>query len=165
MTPLFHKLNLGAHREIVVLDAPASFEPELAALEDVAIRRSVGKSAQVEFAIAFVRTLAEVAAAAKALLPKAIDDAVIWLAYPKGTSRRYRCEFNRDNGWTAFEEAGFETVRQVAIDDDWSAMRLRRSEFVKKASVARRAPRMLTNPPAKKPAAANRRKHRSTDKR
>ena len=140
MTPLFDKLNLGAHREVFLLDAPASFEPELAALEEVAIRRSVGKSARVEFAIAFVRTLAEVASAAKTLLPKAIDDAVIWLAYPKGTSRRYRCEFNRDNGWEALERAGFETVRQVAIDDDWSALRFRPREFVKKTSAAHRAP-------------------------
>jgi len=160
MTPLFHKLNLGAHREIVVLDAPSSFEHELTALEQVAIRRFVGKSARVQFVIAFVRTLAEVAAAAKAVLPKAIDDAVIWLAYPKGSSRRYRCEFNRDNGWAAFEHAGFETVRQVAIDDDWSAMRLRRLELVKKTSVAGRAPT-----PVKKPVAVNRRKDRSTDKR
>ena len=39
MTPLFTKLNLGTHRDILVLDAPASFEPELAALVGVTIGR------------------------------------------------------------------------------------------------------------------------------
>ncbi len=27
--------------------------------------------------------------------------------------------------------AGFEPVRQVAIDDDWSALRFRRTEYIK----------------------------------
>ena len=89
----------------------------------------------IAFALVFVKTLAEVDGAAK-LLPKGVGDAIVWLAYPKGTSKRYRCEFNRDNGWAAIEAAGFETVRMVAIDEDWSALRFRRSEFVKSSSVA-----------------------------
>ncbi|HEX3314843.1 MAG TPA: hypothetical protein VHR72_08140 [Gemmataceae bacterium] len=135
MTPLFKKLNLGSHRDILVVDAPASFEPELAALDGVAIARDPKQAKSIAFAVVFVMTLAEVAAAAK-LLPKATGDAIVWFAYPKGTSKRYRCEFNRDNGWAAIQAAGFESVRMVAIDEDWSALRFRRSEFVKSAAVA-----------------------------
>ena len=135
MTPLFTKLNLGSHREILVVDAPASFEPELAALDGVTISRDAKKTKSIAFAIVFVKTLAEVAAAAK-LLPRAVGDAIVWLAYPKGTSKRYKCEFNRDNGWATIEAAGFESVRMVAIDEDWSAIRFRRSEFVKSSAVA-----------------------------
>ena len=131
MTPLFNKLNLGDHRDIVVIDAPASFEPELAALTDVKVQRRAGKSTTLSFAIIFVRTLAEVEAGAS-LLPGAAGDAVIWFAYPKGTSKRYQCEFNRDTGWDSVRAAGFDTVRQVAIDEDWSALRFRRVEYIKK---------------------------------
>lgn len=130
MTPLFTKLNLGSHRDILVLTAPESFEPELAALTDVTIRHSVGRLTKIPFAIVFVKTLAEVESAT-AWLPKATDDAIIWFAYPKGTSKRFKCEFNRDNGWDAVRAAGFDTVRQIAIDDDWSALRFRRTEFIK----------------------------------
>jgi hypothetical protein len=131
MTPLFTKLNLGSHRDLLVLNAPDSFEAELAALDGVTIRRDAGELPTIPFALAFVRTLAEVKAAAAALLPKAVGDAVVWFAYPKGSSKRYRCEFNRDTGWAAVETAGFESVRQVAIDEDWSALRFRRAEYVK----------------------------------
>jgi hypothetical protein len=130
MTLLFNKLNLGSHRDVLVVNAPGSFEPELAALSDVTVRRDPARLTAVPFAIAFVTTLAEVEAAAK-WLPKAAGDAVIWLAYPKGSSKRYRCEFNRDNGWAAVGAAGFEPVRQVAIDEDWSALRFRRTEYIK----------------------------------
>jgi hypothetical protein len=37
MVSVFQKLNLKAQREIVVFNVPASFEPELARLENVGI--------------------------------------------------------------------------------------------------------------------------------
>jgi hypothetical protein len=133
MTPLFNKLNLGTQRDILVVNAPDSFESELSALTDVTIHRDHKRLTAVPFALTFVTTFAEIEAAAR-WLPKAVGDAVIWFAYPKGTSRRYHCEFNRDTGWAAVSAAGFETVRQVAIDEDWSALRFRRTEYVKTLS-------------------------------
>jgi hypothetical protein len=130
MTPLFQKLNLGDRRDILVIDAPDSFGPELAALDGVTVRRDAAKVKAISFVIAFVKTLAEVERVAT-FLPKAVGDAVVWFAYPKGSSKRYRCEFNRDTGWDAVGAAGFETVRMVAVDEDWSALRFRRVEFVK----------------------------------
>ena len=65
------------------------------------------------------------------LVSKAKGDALLWFAYPKATSRKYVCEFNRDTGWDALRAVGFESVRVVAIDEDWSALRFRRVEFMK----------------------------------
>jgi hypothetical protein len=131
MTPLFNKLNLKGQKEIVILNAPESFEREMEALEGVTVHRDASALERVEFALAFVITNAQLAAAADAILPKAHGDAVVWFAYPKGTSKRYKCEFNRDSGWAPMGAAGFEGVRQVAIDEDWSALRFRRVEHIK----------------------------------
>ena len=57
---------------------------------------------------------------------------MVWFAYPKGSSKKYKCEFNRDTGWSAVGKQGFEPVRMVASDEDWSALRFRRVEFIKK---------------------------------
>jgi hypothetical protein len=99
MTPLFNKLNFKGQTEVVVLGAPASFERELDALRSVTVHRDAAALERVEFALAFVSTGAQLQAAADAILPKAQGDAVVWLAYPKGTSKRYRSEINRDSGW------------------------------------------------------------------
>ena len=141
MTPLFNKLNWKGQSDIVVLNAPEGFDRELDALQGVTVHRDVSGLERVEFALAFVMTTAELQAAADAVLPKAQGDAVVWFAYPKGTSRRYKCEFNRDSGWAPLGAAGFEGVRQVAIDEDWSALRFRRVEFIKtmKRDVSRAA--------------------------
>ena len=129
MSPLFKKLNLGTRTQICVLNAPASFEPELTALKGVAIKRSLTKP--TDFAIAFAVTQAELDRASAALTAAAAEDAVLWIAYPKSSSRNYHCEFNRDSGWPVLGAAGFEPVRMVAIDDDWSALRFRRAEHIK----------------------------------
>ena len=131
MATVFEKLNLKNQREILVLDAPQSFVHELAALHDIVIHRSLRASSEVHFALAFVTRKREVDALAGPIAKRAKGDAILWFAYPKGTSKKYQCDFNRDNGWDAFNALGWETVRAIAIDEDWSALRLRRSEFVK----------------------------------
>ena len=142
MTSVFGKLNLKDQTEILVLNAPDSFEPELAALAGVKIMRSAREARHVTFALAFVKTQKEVDTISKAIAKKTQGDAIIWFAYPKGTSKKYQCDFNRDSGWDAMGQAGFEPVRQVAIDEDWSALRFRRVEFIK--SMTRRESSTLT---------------------
>jgi hypothetical protein len=54
MSTIFNKLNLKSQTEILVLNAPESFEPELAALNNITIRRNAGDVKEIAFAMAFV---------------------------------------------------------------------------------------------------------------
>lgn len=130
MPSVFAKLNLKQQTAVLVLDAPASFEAELRALGGVTVLRDLRQASDVSFALAFVTRQAELDAVSKALAAEARGDAVLWFAYPKKTSKRYACEFNRDSGWDVIRRLGFDSVRQVAIDDDWSALRFRRNEYI-----------------------------------
>jgi hypothetical protein len=131
---IFDKLNLKSLTKILVLNAPQSFEPELAALRGITIARSLRGLAQIEFSLAFVTRQKEVDTVAGSIVKIARGDPVVWFAYPKGTSKKFESEINRDNGWQALRKAGFDTVRMVAIDEDWSALRFRRVAFINKAN-------------------------------
>lgn len=131
MAGVFDKLQLKDQKEIVVLNAPKSFEPELARLKGVTVHRALKDVKETQFSLAFVMTQAEVDAAAKGMAARAKGDASVWFAYPKGSSKRYTSTINRDNGWASLGAAGFESVRMIAIDEDWSAVRFRRAEFIK----------------------------------
>jgi hypothetical protein len=128
--PIFKKLNLGAHEDIAVFNAPDSFEPELARLKGVKVLRDPKKPKAIRFGLAFAVTQKELDRFSALFVAASEGDAVLWFAYPKGTSKRFTCEFNRDTGWHIMRDAGFETVRMVAIDEDWSALRFRRLEYV-----------------------------------
>ena len=142
MATTFEKLNLKGRNEILVLNAPGSFEPEIAKLKGITVNRNLADVREVCFMLAFVTKQEEISNLARILSTKAEGDALLWFAYPKGTSKRYKCEFNRDNGWASLRAVGFDSVRQIAIDEDWSALRFRRSAFIKvsnKASTTKRS--------------------------
>jgi hypothetical protein len=134
MATLFEKLNLKDHQEILVLNAPESFEPELSRLPVITIHRHLNSLGEIRFTLAFVTRQSEVDALAEKIASRAKGDAIVWFAYPKGTSKKYKCDFNRDTGWAALNAAGFDTVRAVAIDEDWTALRFRRVEYIKTRS-------------------------------
>jgi hypothetical protein len=134
VTSVFAKLNLKTQREIAVFNAPSSFETELSRLEGVKILRNPKKPKRIQFALAFATQQAELDRLSTILPAESEGDVVLWFAYPKGTSKRYTCEFNRDTGWHIIRAAGFDSVRQVAIDEDWSALRFRRLEYIKNST-------------------------------
>jgi len=131
MSDLFNKLNLKDEQVIFILNAPASFSGEIDTLHDVEINRTVDSSSVIKFSLAFAEKKADLDKYSALVSEKAEGDAVLWFAYPKGSSKKYKSDFNRDTGWEVLMEAGFRPVRQVSIDEDWSALRFRRTEYVK----------------------------------
>jgi hypothetical protein len=132
MTPLFKKLNFKNHRHIIALNSPESFETELKAMTPfTATAHAVGKEKGLEFVMVFATKQTEVDKAAASVCPKMAADGVLWFCYPKGSSKKYKCDFNRDTGWIKLGEQGYEPVRMVAVDEDWSALRFRRVENIK----------------------------------
>lgn len=131
MDAIFRKLNYKDQSTVWVLHAPASFEASLASVA-ADKKRSVAADDAIGFAIVFATRQAELDAIAKTIVPQLAGDAVLWICYPKASSKRYQCDFNRDTGWQVLGAFDLEPVRQVAIDEDWSALRFRKVEFIKK---------------------------------
>lgn len=128
MTPLWKKLNLTTQNGVVILNAPRSFASESQALSlPISVELT---STMPEFLLAFVTKREEIADIAQQL-GEIDSDPVLWFAYPKGSSKNYQCDFNRDSGWEPMVGIGLRPVRQVAIDDDWSALRFRNTTMVK----------------------------------
>lgn len=132
MTLLFKKLNFKTQKQIVCINAPDSFRAELDAMQKIAeIETSVTKLKEIAFAIVFATKQAEIDKAGDVLSKKMASDGILWFCYPKGSSKNYTCDFNRDTGWAHLGKLGYEPVRQVAIDEDWSALRFRNPDFIK----------------------------------
>jgi hypothetical protein len=137
MDPIFKKLNYKGQTKIHVWNAPASFQPILKSLEDdVQVKTSLNGKNEVEFFIGFADKQAVLNEMMDQLASKLGVDATMWFCYPKGSSKLYTCDFNRDTGWSKAGAYGWEPVRQVAIDADWSALRFRQVEHIKQMNRA-----------------------------
>lgn len=80
--------------------------------------------------LAFIRNKAELQTFLDNELSKCKYDALLWFAYPKGTSG-IKTDINRDILWKLAEPYGIRPVSMVSLDGTWSAIRFRPIEVVK----------------------------------
>ncbi len=133
MDATFKKLNYKDHPKVFILNHPESFNENLKSISLTSeIKTKIRKTDQIEFFIAFLTKQTEVDKLMPKVAPLLKGDVVFWIAYPKKSSKKYKADFDRDRGWEAVGEAEMEGVRIVAIDEDWSALRFRKVEYIKK---------------------------------
>jgi hypothetical protein len=122
------KLQMRAGQQAVVINAPAGYLDKLVPLPD-GVEIAESEAGSFDFVQLFVHDLAQL----QALLPLAVQsakqDALFWIAYPKGSAKT-GTDLNRDRLWAAVSEHHLTGVTLVALDEVWSAMRFRPSERV-----------------------------------
>jgi hypothetical protein len=130
---LLAKLQYKSQDPVLVLNAPAAFKPVIAAWKKLAgIDTASDPKMKYAFAIGFVQSTSDIVQYGVPIARQMEEDGVFWMAYPKKTSKKYRSSVTRDEGWEPLGELGFEVVRMVAIDEDWSAMRFRKAAYIGK---------------------------------
>ncbi|ALS20764.1 MULTISPECIES: hypothetical protein [Paenibacillus] len=128
MNELLKKMNYKNQQRLLVLNAPEEFHPHLQAFREAAeVDETIGQSERklYGFVLVFAKNSRDVMAMAPEAVKRCEPGGLLWFAYPKKTSKKYKADISRDEGWQPLKELGFEGVRLIAIDDDWSAMRFR----------------------------------------
>ncbi|SFT90238.1 hypothetical protein SAMN04489724_2672 [Algoriphagus locisalis] len=128
MDPLLKKMTWKKGMNIQVWNCPTDLEQLINAWKKDGL---ILPAVKPDFLLAFVQSEDEVKNYFTEMQALAQEDEQIWLAYPKGTSKRYKAKINRDSGWKYLGEFDYEGVRQVAINEDWSALRFRNTKYVK----------------------------------
>jgi hypothetical protein len=116
------KARVKAGTTIAVLNRVPGIVESLGLPKDVAFV----KPADAQLVFLFVRSRAEL----EAKLPPAVaalgPGAAIWVFFRKG-SRTAGLDMNRDTVWAAAEKLDLLPLGLVAVDETWSAFRLRRA--------------------------------------
>jgi hypothetical protein len=118
------KLGIKPGERILVLDPPDGFAEALGSLpEDVQLHSKL--DGPFDFVQCFASTKAKLRKLLPALKSHLSKGGRLWVGYPKGTSKNYDSEINRDSIWSYAKTIGMEAVSLIAVDDDWSSMRLK----------------------------------------
>lgn len=135
MKKLFEKLNYKDQDRIAIINAEEilmnSFTDELSG---VIIDKEIDPRFPYSFILIFVKAISEVEFFTPVALHNLMADGVLWFCYPKKTSKKYSSDIDRDHGWKALNDSGFNGIKMVAIDEDWSAMRFRNIRYIKSAT-------------------------------
>ena len=135
---LVKKLNYKESLEVCVLNAPEAFFPFLHDIAQITtLTTSLSPESRVPLMLGFVLSKAELSQMVKTVMKSIDTDTILWFAYPKKASRHYRSDINRDTGWEPLGSLGYEPVRQISLDEDWSALRFRHVSKIKKLTRSR----------------------------
>ena len=135
MKSLLEKLGYKGQKRIALISAEKSFSlAPIKDLMDVIIDTEIDQRFPYDFMVVFVRKVSEVEDIAPVALHNLVADGILWICYPKKTSKKFTSEIDRDHGWKSMNELDFYGVRLLAIDENWSAMRFRNKKYIKSTS-------------------------------
>lgn len=120
---LAEKLHIKAGYRVLLVNIPEGYENILKDLpQSVKILEKLSKN--IDLIQLFVNTLAELETELIAIKPLLKPDGILWLSYPKKTSK-IKADINRDSINAYAKTIGLQGVSMVSIDDTWSALRLK----------------------------------------
>jgi hypothetical protein len=112
------KLQLKPGQSVAVVSQPKDVDLEIPGETPV-----VADPDSAEAVIVFATNRSELDKRRRPLISAAKRDAVTWLAYPK--AGKLGADINRDSLYQLLLADGIQPVRQVSVDDTWSALRFR----------------------------------------
>ena len=123
---LAQRLAIKEGKTVLVVDPPRGYLGRLGALPKGA-RLVKSPSEPIDIIQVFVADQEELEAQLARLKGAMAPGGMLWVSYHKGSSG-IPTDINRDTIRAYASAIGLQAVAQVAIDDDWSALRLKRAE-------------------------------------
>ena len=135
MKNLLEKLNYKEQERIALINVEEGFKATLSAdLKDVRIDSEIDPRYPYGFIVLFVRNSEEVEYYVPGVIHNLIADGILWICYPKKSSKNYKSDVDRDHGWKTLNNSGLHGVRLISVDEDWSALRFRHVRYIKSIS-------------------------------
>jgi hypothetical protein len=129
METLVEKLQLNQEKNLLIQGLPSSIEKQFAKLAFAKNLTPLLKSKKIDFALVFAVNERQLNGIVSEVLPALGDHAKFWVAYPKAASK-IATTLNRNCSWECILGAGYEAVRQVALDHVWVAQRFKKGSPV-----------------------------------
>lgn len=124
---LLKKLNYKDDDTVLVINPPDNYKERI---KGTGYLTSPDANARYTFVQAFCYKKADIPKNFKLAIDHLEKGGKLWFCYAKKSSELYT-DISRDDGWDAADTHGFIAVRQVAINDDWSALRFKPEVEVK----------------------------------
>lgn len=127
---LAQRLQIRPQSRGALINAPSGMRELYEPLPE-GVTISTELSCELDFVHLFVRNRAELEQFGPAVLDAVKGDKLLWISYPK-RSAKVETDITRDAGWELVDAADLRGVRQISIDEVWSALRFRPREAVGK---------------------------------
>ena len=128
---LLEKLQLKDEKNLLIQGLPSTVEKQFVKISFAKNVTPLLKIKKIDFALVFAVSHKQLKDILKDIVPALHENAKLWIAYPK-VSSKIVSDLSRDCNWECINDHGFESVRLIALDSIWSAMRFKKSEQIKR---------------------------------
>lgn len=119
------KLLIKPGQAVLLVNPPAEIKSLLSPLPDGARLVSSSDAAAANVVLLFANHREDLERLLPAQPAALAQGAIVWVAYHKGTSS-VKTDINRDSIWNYAKTIGMDGISMISINEDWSAMRLKR---------------------------------------
>ncbi|HEX9100218.1 MAG TPA: hypothetical protein VF956_12090 [Candidatus Dormibacteraeota bacterium] len=133
LSVLAKKLRLAPDHHVAVINAPPGYLDQLAPAP-ADLYTALKPSTLYDAVQLFVNNVADLRTLGPSAIKAVRPDGLLWIAYPKGGVTRDETDLPATASWTKRDvlgditgEAGYKPVAFVKIDDDWTALRFKRT--------------------------------------
>jgi hypothetical protein len=124
---LFEKLQFNDEKNLLIQGLPSTIEKQFCKVSFAKNITPLLKAKKIDFALVFAVNEKQLNGILSEVLPALQEEAKLWIAYPKKTSK-IASDLNRDCNWDKVTEAGYEADQQVALDHVWNALHFKKAE-------------------------------------
>lgn len=117
---------MNDERNLLIQGLPSSIEKQFVKLAFAKNLTPLLKSKKIDFALVFAINEQQLGMIVQEVLPALRPEGKFWVAYPKPGSKIVTT-LNRERSWGCITGAGYEVVRDVALDHVWTAVRFRKT--------------------------------------
>ena len=131
----FEKLQFNDEKNILIQGLPSSIEKQFAKISYSKNVTPLLRSKKIDFALIFAVNQNQLSNILLEVFPALHEESKLWIAYPK-TASKIASDLNRDCSWQILVDNDYESVRQVALDHVWTALRFKKLESIPSHSAA-----------------------------
>jgi len=127
---MFEKLQLKDEKNVLIQGLPSSIEKQFSKLFFCKSVTPLLRSRKIDFALVFAINKKQLSQILDEVIPALQAEGRCWIAYPK-ISSKIASDLSRDENWDMMSNYGFSVVRQVSLDNVWSALLFNKSGLLK----------------------------------
>jgi hypothetical protein len=122
---MLEKLQFNEEKNLLIQGLPSSIEKQFIKLSFSKNVTPLLRSRKIDFALVFAVNERQLNGILQDVLPALQEKAKLWVSYPKKTSKIVT-DLDRQSSWKVLEKQEFESIRQVALDHVWTAVRFKK---------------------------------------
>ena len=128
---LLKKLKRKEEEKLYLLNLPDILKDLKNKFQEVLPVYEALEKKKADFVLVFFHAQEEIRETVPEIMKQIHDDTLLWVSYPKKSSKSIKSDITRDKGWEIFGEYDYEPVSQISISEDYSALRFRPLKDIK----------------------------------